>query len=283
MGKVSQNQSKYTVKAKLESKGRVEKPDVVGAIFGQTEGILGEDLDLRELQERGRVGRIDVNVGEENGRSVAEIEIPSSLDSADTALVGAALETIERVGPTEATIEVEEIKDERTSKREYIVDRAKELMNEMQDEKPETNKISSEIKQELRTEQITEFYSFRAGPEAEISEEVILVEGKADLLNLLKHGVKNCVALGGTDIPDEIEKIGGEKKITVFLDGDRGGDLILKELKDSIEPDYICRAPEKKEVEELGKEKIYEALRDKSKPKFADDKVGKKEVAESDK
>jgi len=279
VGKVSQDQAKYTIKARLESKGVVEKPDVIGAIFGRTEGILGEDLDLRELQERGRIGRIDAEIGEEEGQTVAEIEIPSSLDSADTALIAASLETIERVGPTGAEIEVEEIKDERTSKREYIVDRAKELMNQMQDEKPGKQQISDEIKQEIRTEQITELHGLDAGPEAETAEEIILVEGKADLLNLLKHGVKNCVALGGTDVPEEIEKIAGKKEVTVFLDGDRGGDLILKELQQEVEIEYVCRAPEKKEVEELGKEKVFEALRDKSEPRFE----SVEEVAESDK
>lgn len=268
MGKVAQNSVKYVIEAELSSTGIVEKPDIVGAIFGQTEGLLGEDLDLRELQERGKVGRIDVKVDKQNGNSKATIKIPSSLDATETALLAAGLETIERVGPTEADITVDEIRDERTSKRDYIVKRAKQLLSDLQDDKPGKEKITGEIKQELRTEQISSYKSFKAGPEAESSDDVILVEGRADVTNLLKHGVKNAIALGGTDVPENIQEIGEEKKLTAFLDGDRGGDLILKELKEKADPDFVARAPENKEVEELGKEEVYSALRDRSPVKY---------------
>lgn len=272
MGKVAQNSVKYLIKAKLESEGVVEKPDVVGAIFGQTEGLLDEDLDLRELQERGKVGRIDVKVNETNGSSEAYIKIPSSLDSTETALLGASLETIERVGPTDAEIEVKGIEDRRTTKRDYIVKRAKELLQDMQDEKPATANMTSEIKQEVRTTEVTEYKGFKAGPEAEESDEIVIVEGKADILNLIKQGVKNTVSIGGTSISDNLEDITGEKTVTVFLDGDRGGDLILKEMENKIDIDYVARAPNKKEVEELGKEQIYEALRDKEPVEYIETK-----------
>jgi DNA primase len=269
MGKISQSSTKYVIRAELESSGIIEKPDIVGAIFGQTEGLLGDELDLRELQEKGRVGRIDVNVEEKDGSSQAEIEIPTSLDSTETALLAASLETIERVGPTGADIRVKNIDDRRNTKRDYIVKRAKQLLSEMQDDKPEKNSITREVKEEVRTSEITEYRGFSAGPSAEESEEIIFVEGKADLLNLLKNGVKNTVALGGTSIPENAEKIAEEKTLTAFLDGDRGGDLILRELGEKAEPDYVARAPEDKEVEELGKEQIYRALRDKERFKYA--------------
>lgn len=285
MGKIAQNSAKYVIKAKLDSSGMVEKPDIVGAIFGQTEGLLGDELDLRELQEKGRVGRIDVEVEDRNGSSNATIKIPSSLDSTETALLAASLETIERVGPTNADIRVEEVSDQRTSKRDYIVKRAKQLLEDIQDEKPEKTKITEEVKQEVRTSEISDYYGFKAGPDAEKSEEIILVEGRADLLNLLKNGVKNAVALGGTSIPDNVDKVAGEKVLTPFLDGDRGGDLILKELEEKAEPDYVARAPKDKEVEELGKEEIYRALRDKEPAKYArsadeDDEADEEELKE---
>jgi DNA primase len=271
MGKVAQNSVKYVIEAKLKSTGMVEKPDVVGAIFGQTEGLLGEDLDLRELQERGKVGRIDVQVDDQNGSSDATIKIPSSLDATETALLGAALETIERVGPTDADITVKELRDERTSKRDYIVKRAKQLLDSLEEDKPGKTEITDEIKQEVRTGHISEYKGFEAGPEAEKSDEIILVEGRADVLNLLKHGVKNALALGGTSVPERIQEIGEEKDVTAFLDGDRGGDLILKELKEKADPAFVARAPKNKEVEELGKEDVYSSLRDRSPVKY--DKV----------
>ncbi|MFB6144337.1 MAG: DNA primase DnaG [Candidatus Nanohaloarchaea archaeon] len=273
MGKVSQSSVKYVIEARLKSSGLVEKPDIVGAIFGQTEGLLGEDLDLRELQERGRIGRLHVEVKEKDSHSLAEIKIPTSLDATETALIGAALETIERVGPTNADIRVKEIRDERTSKRDYIVKRAKQLLEEIQDEKPGKQEITDEIREEVRTTELEEYCGFESGPDAEDAEEVILVEGRADLLNLLKHGVKNAVAIGGTSVPSDVSRIAEESDLTAFLDGDRGGDLILKELKQKAEPSYVARAPEGKEVEELGKKAVFEALRDKKPVKYSEEDV----------
>lgn len=270
MGKVSQKSTKYVIKAELKSSGIVEKPDVVGAIFGQTEGLLDEEMDLRELQERGRIGRIDVRVSKKNGSSHATIEIPSSLDAANTAILAAALETIERVGPTTADIEVEEIRDERVSKRDYIVKRAKQLMGQIRKEGPERKEITDEVRTDLREKQLTEYRGFEAGPDVESSEEVILVEGRADLLNLLRHGVKNALALGGTSVPEKVTEAVADREVTAFLDGDRGGDLILKELEGQVELSYVTRAPEDKEVEELGKEQVYRALRDREPPRHVD-------------
>lgn len=280
MGKIAQNSEKYIIKAELDSSGMVEKPDVVGAIFGQTEGLLGDQLDLRELQEKGRVGRIDVNVKNSEGSSRATIKIPSSLDSAETALLAASLETIERVGPTNADIRVKEIEDRRTSKRDYIVKRAKQLLEDIQEDTPEKTEITEEVKQEVRESEISEYRGFRAGPDAEESEEVILVEGRADLLNLLRNGVKNALALGGTSVPSNIQEIEDQKIVTPFLDGDRGGDLILKELEEKAEPDYVARAPKDKEVEELPKEEIYRALRDKEPFKYAGSSEEKESIDE---
>lgn len=269
MGKVAQDQAKYVIEAKLEAGGVIEKSDIVGAIFGQTEGLLGEELDLRELKEKGKVGRMDVEIERKDGKTEASIELPTSLDATDTALLGASLETIERAGPTGASIKVERIRDDRTSKRDYIVKRAKQLMEDIEEEKPSKQEITDEIKGEVREKQVTEFRGFTAGPEAERNKEVIIVEGKADVVTLLKHGVNNAVAIGGTDVPGGISKIAEDKDLTAFLDGDRGGDLILEELKEKAEPRFVARAPEGKEVEELSKQQVHEALRDKRPVKYA--------------
>ena len=262
MGKVAQNNSKYVIKAKMESGGLVEKPDIVGAIFGQTEGLLDEQMDLRELQERGKVGRMQVDVDNEDGRSKADIRIPSSLNAADTSIIAASLETIERVGPSAASIKVEAIEDQRVSKRDYIVKRAKQLLSDIRDERPESQSIEREVKEEVRQAQITSLNGFDAGPGAENSGEVILVEGKADLQRLLRFGVENAVAIGGTSVPDSIVDVAGDKHVTAFVDGDRGGDLILEELKSKINVDQVSKAPKGMEVEELEKKTLFEALRD---------------------
>jgi DNA primase len=175
---------------------------------------------------------------------------------------------------------VKKIRDDRTSKRDYIVKRAKQLMENIEDDKPSKSEIVDEIKEEVREKQVSEFRGFVAGPDAERIDEVILVEGKADVVNLLKHGVQNAVAIGGTDVPGGISKIAEDKDLTAFLDGDRGGDLILQELKEKAEPRFVARAPEGKEVEELSKQEVHEALRDKSPVKYADSKDVDEDVDE---
>ena len=282
MGKVAQKSAKYVIEASLKASGVVEKPDIVGAIFGQTEGLLGEELDLRELQEKGRIGRIHVEVEGHAGTSKAQITIPSSLDATDTALIGAALETIERVGPSNADIKVEEIRDERVSKRDYIRDRAKELLEDINSDSPEHNQITQEVKEEVRTAEIVEYEGFEAGPNTEYSDEIIIVEGRADLTNLLSYGVKNGLAIGGTSIPDKVSEVVADKEVTVFLDGDRGGDLILKELDQKCDVDNVTRAPENKEVEELGQEEVHKCLRDKEPVKFVEIKKIPGELTEEE-
>ncbi len=270
MGKVSQNSANYLIKAKIESNGVIEKSDVVGAIFGQTEGLLGEELDLRELRNHGKVGRFEVDLDNSGGSTQGDIEISTSLDAADTAILASSLETIEKVGPTRSDIRIETILDVRSSKRDYILKRSKQLLNDMKRENPDMSELKQEIKQETREEEIIDYKGFQAGPDVRFSEEVILVEGVADVKNLVRNGVKNSVALGGTSVPDRIPSIVGDRKVTAFLDGDRGGDLILEELESKLDLDSVARAPEDLEVEELSEKQIYEALRDKESSKYVE-------------
>ncbi len=264
--KAPSDTTKYLIYAEIVADGVVEKPDVVGAIFGQTEGLLGDDLDLRELQKTGRIGRIEVKIESRGGKSYGEIKVPSSLDKIETAILAAALETIERVGPCSARIKVTKIEDVRASKRKKIVERAKEILRE-QFEEPEieSEKIVELVRQAVRTEEIIEYgpEKLPAGPAVDESDAIIVVEGRADVLNLLKHGIKNVIAVEGTNIPKTIIELSKKKTVTAFLDGDRGGDLILKELLQVADIDYVARAPEGKEVENLTQKEIIKALRNK--------------------
>jgi DNA primase len=266
MGKAAMNQASYVIEAKLETSGMVEKSDVVGAIFGQTEGLLGDDLNLKELRKRGKVSRMEVEMDGKEGK----IRIPTSMNATDTSLLAASLETIEKVGPSNADITVEQIQDQRSSKRDYIVKRAKQLLSDIEKDSPDKQALEEDLKKEIRQEQVTEYRGFPSGPDAEISDEIILVEGEADVKQLLKHGVKNAVALGGTSVPEGIKEISEGKDVTVFVDGDRGGELILKELKEENIPRYFTEAPENKEVEELSSKEIHEALRDREPVKYAE-------------
>ena len=266
MAKIAQVSSKYIVHAEIKIDGVVDRPDVIGAIFGQTEGLLGEDLELRELQKSGRIGRIEVNTETKNGKTMGEIIIPSSLDKAETAIIGAALEIIERIGPCNAKILVKNIEDIRVSKRNHVVDRAKALLkNLIEGVMPDSQEIAEEVISSVRVMEIVEFGKERlaAGPGVAESEEIIVVEGRADVLTLLKCGFKNAIAVGGTGVPKTIIDLCKQKEVTVFVDGDRGGDLIIKELMGTTEIDFATKAPDGKEVEELTKKEIHKALRSK--------------------
>lgn len=259
--------TKYLIHAKINAHGIVEKPDVVGAVFGQTEGLLSNDLDLRELQKTGRIGRIIVDIKATSGRSKGDIEIPSSLDRIETAILAASLETINRVGPCEAYITVSHVEDVRAVKRKKVVDRAKEIYKGMMDEVgPASIKMIEEVKEAMRIHEISEYGEDKlpAGPNVEMSDALLVVEGRSDVLNLLKYGIKNAVAVEGVSVPASIAELTKKKKtVTAFLDGDRGGDLILKELLQIGELDYVTRAPRGKEVEDLDKDEVMIALRDK--------------------
>ena len=258
--------TKYLVKAKLNADGIVEKPDVVGAIFGQTEGLLGDELDLRDLQKSGRIGRIEVDVHSRQGKSEGQILIPSSLDQVETVILASALETIDRVGPCKAKITVESIEDVRVVKREKIIERARELLTELiKQSKTSGIDLTESVRQSVQVEEITYYGKDRcpAGPNVQDSDAIIVVEGRSDVLNLLKSGIKNAIAVEGTNVPKTIMDLSKERVITAFVDGDRGGELILRELFQVAEVDFVARAPRAHEVEELTQKQIMKCLRNK--------------------
>ena len=264
MGKISPVSAKYIIHTFIAIDGVVDSPDVIGAIFGQTEGLLGSELELRELQRSGRIGRIEVNTETKAGKTAGNILVPTSLDKAETAIIGAALETIQRIGPCTSRVKVEKIEDVGVSKRSFVIERAKELLRELTSSVlPDSQEITDEVAQSVRMMEISEYGAERlpAGPGIDESEEIIVVEGRADVLNLLKQGIKNVIALNGTNVPQGIIEISKKKVVTLFVDGDRGGDLIIKEVSSVAEVDYVIKAPDGKEVEELTKKEIHKALR----------------------
>ena len=257
--------SKYVIKASIRANGVVNKSDVVGAVFGQTEGLLGDELDLRDLQKSGRMGRVEVEIRSDKGKSNGEIVISSSMDQVETSVFAAALETVERVGPCKATVKVTALEDSRSTKRETIIDRARTLLIDLiKNSRTAGSTITDTVRQALQVEEIVRFKGkLPAGPNVETSDAVIVVEGRGDVLNLLKHGIKNSVAVEGTNIPREVVGLSKERTVTAFVDGDRGGQMIIQELLQVAEIDFIARAPENTEVEYLTHKQIMKSLRDK--------------------
>lgn len=254
---------KYVVQASFEVEGVVEKPDVIGAVFGQTEGLFGPELDLRELQKSGRIGRIEIDLKSEKDKTTGSIIIPSSLDRVSTAILAASLESINRVGPCAAKVTLEKVEDIRDARRRAIIERAKTILKEWTIEAaPGTEEIFKEVSETLRLARVETYgpEQLTAGPDLENAKEVMIVEGRADVIHLMKFGIQNTIALEGAKVPETIIKLSRKKECTAFLDGDRGGDLILKELLQVTDVKYIARAPSGKEVEELSSKEIEDAL-----------------------
>lgn len=258
--------TKYMIVARFDVEGVVEKPDVIGAIFGQTEGLFGPELDLRELQKSGRIGRIEIQLESKQDKTAGVITIPSSLDKTSTAIIAAAVQSVDRIGPCLAKVTLEKVADIREDKRKQILDKAKDILRDWVIEKsPSTDEMVKEVSGVIRGADVVEFgpQHLPSGPDVATSASIILVEGRADVVNLLRCGVRNAVGIEGTKIPQTIIDLCRTKETTAFLDGDRGGDLILKELMQVAPVDYVARAPLGKEVEDLTPKELMKCLREK--------------------
>jgi DNA primase len=252
--------------ARFEVEGVVEKPDVIGAIFGQTEGLFGPDLDLRELQKSGRIGRIEIQLESKLDKTSGVITIPSSLDKTSTAIIAAAVESVDRIGPCMARVTLDKVADIREEKRKQILDKAKSILRTWVVEgSPSSDEMVAEVSGVIRSADVVDYgpEHLPSGPDVSSSPAIILVEGRADVVNLLRCGVRNAIGIEGTKIPQTIIELSKTKETTAYLDGDRGGDLILKELMQVAPVDYIARAPLGKEVEDLTPKELMRCLREK--------------------
>jgi DNA primase len=255
--------AKYRITATIAADGVVERSDVVGAVYGQTEGLLGDELDLRYLQRASKVSRLDVQIESEDGQSVGTLDIGSRLDKPETAILAAALETIDQIGPCSASVEVRSIEDVRTAQRREVADRAKELLATGFEDGLDPGDIIAEVRESVRTGEITTYEGLPAGPRVATGDAIIVVEGRADVRRLLSFGIKNAIAVEGTDVPDAVAALSRERTTTALLDGDRGGDLLLQELRQVAAVDYVAVVPEGRSVEDLDRSEVFEALRGK--------------------
>ncbi|MDG1525631.1 MAG: DNA primase DnaG [Candidatus Thalassarchaeaceae archaeon] len=264
---MSDQKAKYMIHATIKADGTIQRKDVVGAIFGQTEGLLGEELQLRKLQRTGRIGHVDVDLKSNKGKVSGEILLPSSLDQVSTAVIGAALETIERIGPCKATIKVATIENIHSVKRDTVIDRAKDLLLGIVNEGSNDSKsILDEVRSVLTLGTETNISGMTCGPNAADSDALIIVEGRNDVRNLLKFGIKNSIATMGANVKDELVALAkGKSNVTAFCDGDRGGKLLLMELSGALGKSltHVAIAPESREVEHLEGKVVTKCLNQK--------------------
>ncbi len=265
MVKTSMSSTKYIIFGEFKVEGYIDKPDLIGSFFGQTEGLIGEDLDFQNLQKTGKIGRIEIDLKKSSGITKGKFSIPTSLDRVEVSLVAAAIESIKKIGHTNGEIKIIEIKDDREEKRKLVLKRAEELLNELKEELPDSIEISNNIKSNVSKKLITKYgKEYYGGPNIKNSLDLILVEGRADVLNLLKHGIENVISFNGSKkLSNYFFELVKDKNITLFLDDDVAGKKESKVLIDKLDPDYLCFAPNGKEVEELNYKEIIKALKNK--------------------
>ena len=222
-------------------------------------------MELRELQKEGKIGRIEVELTTEGGKTTGEISIPSALDKTETTIIAASLETIDKIGPTDAKITIRDISDVRGGKRDYIMERAKALLAGINGEGMDSVEMGTELRESSRIAKAVQYgvEGLAAGPDIDNDKELIVVEGRADVVNMLKFGIKNVIGMQGTRFPKTITTLGETKELTLFVDGDRGGNLIAQNVYDNAKIVYIAQAPDGKEVEELTQKELLQALRKK--------------------
>ncbi|MDE0953072.1 MAG: DNA primase DnaG [Candidatus Poseidoniales archaeon] len=266
---MSNTQGKYIIHATIRCDGTVARKDVVGAIFGQTEGLLGDQLQLRKLQRTGRIGHVDVDLDTHKGKVQGKISLSSSIDQVSTAVIGAALETIDRIGPCKAVIKVTGIENIRSAKRDNVIDRAKTLLlNMVNSGQDESKNILDEVRAVLTLDTEKDISGMTAGPSVSDSDAIIIVEGRNDVRNLLKFGIKNAIATMGSGIQDELVELAKSKTTVIaFVDGDRGGRLLLMELSGKLGKTltHVALAPSSREVEHLEGKVITKCLTQKEK------------------
>ncbi|MDG6903347.1 MAG: DNA primase [Nitrososphaerota archaeon] len=255
---------KYLVRLRFEVDGVVERADVIGAIFGQTEGLFGPEMNLNELQKSWKVGRIEINLESKDDRTRGEVIIPMSTDIGTAALIAAAVESVDKVGPCSARFTVGNIEDVRAVKRKQIVDRAKLIVRDWSSKtSSEGENLLKDVTESTRRAKVISYgmENLPAGPGVHSSDLVYLVEGRADVVLFLRAGIENVVALEGTSIPDSIIELGKKKRLIAVLDGDRGGELIEKELGQVMHVEKVIHAPQGKEVEDLTPIDVINMLR----------------------
>jgi DNA primase len=255
---------KYHVKLSFEVDGLVERADIIGAIFGQTEGLLGPEMNLNELQRVSKVGRIEVNTNSTANTTTGDALIPMSTDIDTCALISAAIESIDKVGPFDCKFQLDGIDDVRAAKKDDIVKRAKEIKQRWATKTVSEGDTMLKDVHEGSSGKLATYGPSKLPCSSGVFDSpwIILVEGRADIINLLRAGYDNALAIEGAKIDESIKELCSSKdKVVAFLDGDRAGGFILKELKSVVALDVELRADPDVEVEELTPQRIDEILR----------------------
>ncbi len=221
-------------------------------------------MNLNELQRVSKVGRIEVEIKTTENTTSGTALLPMSTDVDTCALIAAAIESIDKVGPFDSNFKLDAIDDVRASKKEDIVRRAKEIKQKWSTKSVSEGDTMLKDVHEGSSGKVAEYGPNKLPCSSGIYDSpwIILVEGRADILNLLRAGYDNALAIEGAKIDESIKDLCAKKdRVVAFLDGDRAGGFILKELKSVVNIDLELRADDGVEVEELTPQRVADILK----------------------
>ena len=250
-----------TIKIEIQVLGRVNQSDIIGAVFGQTEDVLGDALELRKLQKQNLIGRIEVDTEYTSDGTRGIITIPSHMDRTNTVIIAAALETIKKIGPCKAKARILKIENIKEIKIKKIIEHAKKVLEKFMNISIDSQELIDKVSSEVRMSQHIEYGDEKlvTGPNIDKFDDLIFVETLADLKNMLKYGIKNVVAFDDMSKKDTLKELADKHEIMVFVN--KGKEFLVKKLLEFADVDSYTKPEMNKRIHDLESKEIYKAIR----------------------
>jgi DNA primase len=247
------------IQISIEIAGRVTQSDIIGAVFGQTEQVLGDTLDLRKLQKEGKLGRIEVHTEYNDKGTLGTITIPSHMDTTNTVIIAAALETIEKIGPCQAKAKVSKIENIKEIKVKEIIAHAKEVLKKFMSVSIDSQELIDKVNSEMKMSQATEYKGIVCGPNLQYHDELFFVEGIREVQNLLKTGIKNVAAFGDMSNKETLKELAEKYEIIALVD--RGKTHLVKQLMEFADIDNFATPDGHGKIHALNSKELHKAIR----------------------
>lgn len=253
----------FTVKG-----GEVKNHDLIGVLFKKSRENY-ENLSLDRLMLIQKLGHIKVNLDKykkDKNYQKGNVSIPVNLDKIDASLLAASISLINKIGPYNVSFNVKTIEDNTVATKLKIFKLAKEIHINKFD--TYDHDVIGDLRKELirnssKSELVQIVPGSWIGRDFKKSEEIYLVEGRADIIRLSSMGIRNTISCNGVNISKEFITSIKNKNKTLLLDGDRGGSMILKKLADMTKVEYVVFIPVNTSVETVNKKDLITAINNK--------------------
>jgi DNA primase len=244
---------------KFQIAGIVNRNDILGTLYKKT-NTLGSEYGLSSLNQRKKLGLISINLFNDtkSNETTGQIKVPMKADEKTACLICAIIQTIDKVGSYKAIFRFRDFQQESTNLVVKIVKRAKNIyQTKLLKYKQGISEIIQSLFSNLMKIQIKEIHpGIWIGPKYIESQEIYLLEGRADIVNLSKSGIYNTISVNGLDTPKQIQNYILNKTLTCMFDKDRGGETILYNLSSKYKIDFYIDLPDNSKVQELAKSQV---------------------------